>query len=268
MKLDGKRGFFFGALLAGFIVSVVTYGVPAISSLNVFSAGSVISSAQINANFEKLSGTVLISGNSGGSIRYVDDTDLVNHSTGCFPTGSPRYCIREKLDFTVDYISDAANLITKTENLSFYTNNGQNYKMYKIPVTGWYEVSVTNDTAFTQTFVCAGTSCRANSWLSGMVRIYKLDGSNNIIHPSSYSSVMTSASYYQDDNDGNSSWADNPAAVYDLSIGETRKMYLKAGLGITLELEANHEFINITGNYTYQIPANGIKFKLTRLYND
>ena len=268
MKLNLKNGFLVGALISGSLVSAITLGMPAISSLNIFSAGSVISSSQVNANFEKLAGTVILSGSFGSAPRYVDDTDLVNHPSGCSLNSSAGYCLNERLDFNVDYVNDPSLILNKSEGITTYTSPAANYKIYKIDTDGWYELSLISDFTYTKSLTCTYPGCSFYVQFNLGFRLHNLDGSNNIVNPTTGYGASTSLNLNQNDNDSDGSFSNNQIIESFIYRGDRREIYLKAGTGITLELFASHNFSFISGNYSVHIPANGIRFKIIKLYKD
>lgn len=260
------KGFITGVFVSIALSSLVAIAATNIQGLNVFTTGTVISSAAINQNFERLAGIILFKSTTSSTSYTGSETDLFSNTTAC--GSSPAICRREKLSFVSSIIDNPSNLVMKTENSTLYTNYGTgSYKYYKINTDGWYEVQLRVDGFNFHNVVttCAASSCNFNVNATIDFRAGLIDGSGDLLDNGTQHIMSSHISYGISDANANSDLNDDVVWTNNYSLGESKRVYLKAGYGIYVGLTINSYSSSATGTFNYTIPANGIEVSIIKI---
>lgn len=264
--LQQYKGFLAGVMSTVALSSLVAYAATSIQGLNVFTPGTTISAAAVNQNFERLAGVILFKASQSSTSYTGSETDLVLNNIAC--GASPNICRREKLAFISNIIDNPANVVTKTEQSTLYTNYGTGtYNYYKINSDGWYEVQMKVDGFVFHNVVttCLASSCNFNVNSTIDLRAGLIDGSGNLIENSTHYIMSSHVNYGISDTNSNADLTDEVVWSNNYSIGESKKVYLKAGYGVYVGMIMNSYSNNTTGTFNYTIPANGIEVSIIKI---
>ena len=261
------KGFIIGILTAVSISSLIAYAATSIQGLNIFTSGTVISSAAINQNFERLAGVIQYQATSGPAAVTLTQSDLISVS----PCNSGSPCRREKLPLTNVVIDDSTMFFTKTDTDTFYTNAGTgNYNYYKIATDGWYEIILkTNGITYSSisSLICGGggpSVCAAQVNLNFSVLLSNTDGSGNTL-PSTDYVVSNYVGLRFEDRNSNSDLSDEINLNSNAIRGESKKIFLKAGTVVFVHYMLDYYDYGTTMNFTVNIPANAIELTIVKI---
>lgn len=264
--LQQYKGFLAGVMSTVAFSSLVAYAATSIQGLNVFTPGTTISAAAVNQNFERLAGIIFFKASQSTTSYTGSETDLVTNTTAC--GGSTNICRREKLSLMSSIFDDAANIVTKTETSSLYTNNGiGSFKYYKITTSGWYEVQMKVEGFNFHNIVttCSASNCNFSVSANIDFRAGLIDGGGNLLDNNTHHIMSAHINYGITDTNANGDLSDDTAWSNQYSLGESKKVYLKAGYGVYIGLNIYSNSNNTTGTFNYTIPANGIEVSIIKI---
>lgn len=216
-----RPGFFQGAVMAIGFTSLVSIAATNFPGYFVFSSGTPISSSEINSNFEKLTGSILLK-------AVISDNVSVNQSSFIIPSACPT-CHNFSKKLTLSSVSvGTANVLTSTDTDSESSSYGSNFNYISIPSDGWYEFRlITNVTTSLSGTNCDSTNCNAN--VNANSAIYLATSLANA-QAHSQGSSMSWVSAYDNLNDANSDGMfDVSNNIYGVQPPEIKRYYLKAG---------------------------------------
>lgn len=260
------KGFVTGVLVSIALSSLLAIAATNIQGLNVFTPGTVISAAAVNQNFERLAGIIFFRATQSTTSYTGSETDLVSNTIAC--GGATNLCRREKLSLESSIIDNAANIVTKTEASSLYTNYGTgSYKYYKINTSGWYEVQMRVDGFNFHNVVttCLASGCNFNVNATIDFRAGLIDGGGDLLDNNTHHIMSSHISYGISDTNSNSDLNDDVVWTNNYSLGESKRVYLKAGYGVYIGLTLNSYSSNTTATFNYTIPANGIEVSIIKI---
>lgn len=234
-----KPGFFQGAAMAIGFTSLVSIAATNFPGFFIFNSGTPISSSEINSNFEKLTGTILVKGVFTGSIT-------ANESNFIVPASCPT-CHNYSKKLTLSSVSiGAANLLSATDTDSESASVGSSFNYISIPSDGWYEFRfIANPTVTLSGTTCDSSGCQANINLNIAVSY-----ANNLTSAQSTSQGLSLgwSGVYDNKNDLNSDAAfdTNTNNLYPPPPPEIKKFYLKAGQVLYFTFNASYVASNAT----------------------
>lgn len=245
-----KLTFFQGVVLTVCFTSLISIASTVLpNGLFSFSANTPISASEINANFEKVAGTVVLKANMTSPIS-------VGHSTFITPSDCSTCKInRKRISFSSVAIG-ASQVQQDTDTDSNATTNGSLFSYYQIQESAWYEVRLISNT---YTTINAPTTCdllgcdlSVNSSLTVNVSDTLAQAKSSSM--SSSINWQGSYKYLRDDNDNNGVNNDDgvfdPAITYPTYPPETRRFYLKAGQIIHVRFEGSYTSRDVTPDFT------------------
>jgi hypothetical protein len=255
IKFYKALGFIYGIVFTICLSSLVSFAATNLPGFAIFSQGGVVSSSEINGNFEKLAGNIV------GAGTFTSSMNIINADFSQFTDSPAVYNYRKKMLFNNLTYSDP-NLKTAQdpETASHSSSSGQSFTYYEVPSSGWYEISVIPEfTIGVANQVCTGPSCQ-----------YNLYGSTNIILAKNFASLkwdngmvlgVSKSKFERDMNmdsvfDEVNNWEGNPP--------ESRKLYLKAGQILYIRTDASYNNTSTTADYEINYPANSIQFKIVK----
>lgn len=232
-----KLTFFQGVALTLCLTSLVSIAATNFSGFFVFTPGTPISSSEINANFEKIGGTVVYKAIFSNAFS-VDQNSLI------VPTDCPTCNVyRKKILFTS---VTAGTSTTTTDSDANNASNNSNFSYFTVPSEGWYEVRFLGDLSTSITSPnCSGTSCQmsvsagAGVYIAGSLALAQAGGNNSSIAWQGNNKNLTDNNY---DN------IFDPPNYWPGSLGEAKKFYLKAGQVVYVRFEGNGTITNATGD--------------------
>ena len=216
-----RPGFFQGAAVAIGFTSLVSIAATNFPGFFIFSSGTPISSSEINSNFEKLTGTILVRAVINGSIS-------INESNFIIPSSCPT-CNNFGKKLLLSSVSvGAANVLTPTDTNSESASYGTNFNYITVPTDGWYEFRlVANSTTSLSGTTCNANNCSAN--VNANSAIYLATSLTNA-QSNTQGPSMAWTGTYENLNDMNSdSIFDVTNNYYGNQPPEIKRYYLKAG---------------------------------------
>lgn len=206
------------------LVSIASTVLP--NGLFSFSPGTPISSSEINENFKKVAGEVVL------KVTY-DPITFTNASYGTSSNCTdPLTChnYNKKVKFQKLTFSDA-NFLEATISSPDTTPASQTFNYYKVPESGWYEVRFT---PFASSFQLADPSCATatnscsfgfsmNSSLQLADNLAAIDGMG-MIHIASKNLSINRQNY-----DANLNALDAPSMMGGAMLLESKRIYLTTG---------------------------------------
>lgn len=216
-----KPGFFQGAAVAIGFTSLVSIAATNFPGYFIFSSGTPISSSEINSNFEKLTGNILVKGVYSGSISATESNFII-------PATCPT-CHNYVKKLLLSSVSvGAANVLTSTDTDIESASYGTSFNYVLIPSDGWYEFRlIANPTSSLSGTTCDSPGCNANVNANSTINL-----ATSLANAQSNSLGLSTAwvGTYDSKNDINSDGifdvVNNP---YAIQPPEIKKYYLKAG---------------------------------------
>lgn len=233
-----RPGFFQGAAVAIGFTSLVSIAATNFPGFFIFSSGTPISSSEINSNFEKLTGTILVKAVISGSVS-------INETNFIIPASCPT-CHNYGKKLLLSSVSvGAANVLTSTDTNMESASYGTSFSYITIPADGWYEFRlVTNTTTSLSGTTCDASGCNANVNANSTINL-----ANSLTNAQS-NSQGTSMSWigtYENLNDMNSDGIFDVANnMYGSQPPEIKKYYLKAGQILFFSFNASYNQNNAT----------------------
>lgn len=231
-----RPGFFQGAAVAIGFTSLVSIAATNFPGFFIFSPGTPISSSEINSNFEKLTGSILVKGVFNGNMS-VNELDF-NIPASC-PT-----CHNFSKKILLSSVSvGAANVLTSIDNDIESASYGTNFNYISVPTDGWYEVRFlgTNAASLNGT-TCDLPGCSANVNAASTIGI-----ASSLANAQSQSQGMSLGWINSNDNlnDTNTDGIfDVGSFVYMGYPPEIKRFFLKAGQIIFFGFNASYNQTN------------------------
>ena len=227
-----RPGFFQGAVVAIGFTSLVSIAATNFPGYFIFSSGTPISSSEINSNFEKLTGTILLKAVYSGSIT-------ANESNFIVPTYCPTCHSYSKKLLLSSASVGAANLLTTTDSDADSASYGTSFSYISIPSDGWYEFRlITNATASLAGTTCNSINCNANVNANSAITL-----ATSLANAQGFSQGVSMAwiSSYDNLNDQNSDGVfDAQSNLYANMPPEIKRYYLKAGQILYFSFNASY----------------------------
>lgn len=227
-----KPGFFHGAIVAIGFTSLVSLAATNLPGYFIFSSGSTISSSEINSNFEKLAGTVLLKATFTQTIS-ANETDFVTLSTcpTCHNFSKKILLSSASIGF--------GSILTATDNDVESESYNQDFSYILVPSDGWYEFRlISNVTSSLTGTGCSTANCSANVNAGAAINLV-----SSLSNAQNYSQAMSMAwvGSYANLNDSNSDGSfDAPGNIFIAQPPEIKKYYLKAGQVIYFGFNASY----------------------------
>ena len=254
-KFYKKLTFLQGVVLAVCLSSIMSIAATNLPGFFVFSAGTPISSSEINSNFEKIAGSVVFKGSVSSAFS------IINSNFTAFPDCPTCNMYRKRILFDNISVSDA-NYKEINENYDYFSTLGQAFSYYEVSVSGWYEIRFIGQvTLSAANAVCNAASCSHNIFGNMNVQVANsLSGTQSLYY---YNNMNYGTNFSQMDNNGDSSF-DNTYNG-DNSIPEIKRFYLKAGQKVFVKFDASYNQTNVTADYTVGYPVNSIDLTIIKL---
>ena len=256
IKFYKSLGFIYGVVFTICLTSLVSIAATNIPGFAIFSQGGVISSSEINSNFEKVAGNIVANGTFTSTIN-ITNANFVQYSDS--PTSSS---YRKKILFNSLTNSDS-NLKTASdpEAATFSSSSGANFTYYEAPSNGWYEISIIPEFTLSVTNQqCSYGNCQYN--LNGSINILMAKSFNQIKWSNS-SIVFNNQSKYERDTDNNLTFDDS--SNWDGTPPESKKIYLKTGQILYARLDAYLNQTNTSADFNINFPGSSTVFKIIKL---
>lgn len=252
-----KLSFFQGVILTLCFTSLLSIAATNLPGFFIFNPGTPISSSEINANFEKIAGTVVVKASLISSLSIMNSDFII-------PIDCPT-CnnYRKKINFDNILINDN-NFKTATDNDPNSSSHMNNFTYYEVPTSGWYEIRFVPDLKLTYiNSLCLAPQCSHSIYAAISISIAKdliSTSSNSYAQATSYFGV----SKYESDvnNDGAFELNSN---YYPPQPPEIKRIYLKGGQILFAKLEANYQQTNVTADYTVDLTANSLQLEIIKL---
>ena len=254
-----KLNFLQGVIFTICLTSLLSIAATNLPGFYIFSPGTPISSSEINANFEKIAGSVVVKASMTTSFSAVN-ADFIT-PTDC--VGCTNKIYRKKIILDTVTINDT-NLKTSIDNDLNSASNGNSFSYYQVAATGWYEIRFIADLTFSSlNALCSAPACSHN--IGGGIGLFVV----NDLASTSYNFYSNIGSYFytgKSESDSNSDSVLDPSFnTYTASPPEIKRVYLKLGQILLIKLEASFYQTNVTSDYTVSVPANSIQLEIIKL---
>lgn len=227
-----RPGFFQGAAVAIGFTSLVSIAATNFPGFFIFNSGTPISSSEINSNFEKLTGTILVKAVISGSLS-------INESNFIIPSYCPTcHNFGKKLLLSTVSIG-AANVLTSTDTNIDSASYGTSFNYISVPTDGWYEFRlIANSTTSLSGSTCDAPGCNANINANSTINLATtLANAQSTLQGTS----VAWAGSYENLNDMNSDGIfDVTNNIYGNQPPEIRRFYLKAGQILFFSFNASY----------------------------
>lgn len=241
------------------IVSIASTVLP--NGLFSFAPGTPISSSEINENFKKVAGEVVL------KVKY-DPITFTNASYGTSSNCSdPATCHQysKKVKFQQFIVSDA-NFLETTVSSPETTPASQTFNYYKVPVSGWYEVRFT---PFATSMQLSNPSCASannscffsfsmNSSLQLVENLAAIDGGAMIQIASKNFSIN------RQNYDANLYELDSPSMMGGAMLLESKRIYLTTGQIIYATFSSSYN-ANYMNDDTLNASFGGMELTILKL---
>lgn len=260
--LQQYKGFLAGVMSTVALSSLVAYAATSIQGLNVFTPGTTISAAAVNQNFERLAGVIQFQASSNTSSMLFTEADLFSNATACYS----ELCRKEKINMVQTVIDNPAMLISKVENNTTHTNVGGTFNYYKVTSDGWYELQLRAQGVSYSNVVttCSYPGCNINLNFNYEIKSAKVDANGDII-TDGYYLLNQSFGFSIHDSNNSSSFGDDVVNNFSGPGGEARKVYLKAGTVLFMNINFRLYATSGTATFELNIPANAAEFTVVKI---
>jgi hypothetical protein len=226
-KLFRNTGFIQGMFFAIGITSVLSYAATNLPGFHVFTPGGVISSTEMNDNFEKIAGVIVVQAANTGAIGYTYSDGPGSYNCNAYDgfTG--------KLNLTASIDDGNWNLATDTNNATGNATYNTSFSFYEIPTSGWYEVRLVANEAV-RSHTCGGPNCNMNFGTKVKLGYATMSGgvpsmtSTEVVH------VQDDFNIYDSSSDG---VVDAGEITRNSNTPEIKRVYLKSGSALYVNLD-------------------------------
>lgn len=238
-----KLSFIQGVVLSICLSSIVSIAATNIPGFFVFNAGTPISSSEVNTNFEKLSGNIILKANVSG-------TESITN------TGAN---LTKKMNF--DSISiGSANFKTTTDTDPASASYGSIFSYYEVASDGWYEIRLiptysTDVNNIIQNIVCPA-SCNFAVYVGYNINV----ASGVVVQGSAYNRTLISTVFSAFKKDTNSDGVVDVSTTSPMVIG-ANSFYLTTGQVVFIAFTANSQAL--TGSADFMMGYNAGSQDLT-----
>lgn len=234
-----KFGFFHGVALTICLSSLVGVAATNLPGFFVFTAGTPISSSEINSNFEKIAGNIVV------------HAKLTTPFTGTnaqfeVPSDCPTCTVfRKRINFNSII---TGNLQTAVDADPSAFSEGSNFHYYQIPSDGWYEIKFLASTSSTYANeMCLSMGCMVS--VNSNVNVTIADNLT-IATTTNLAAYLSGQGSSKDIRDNNNDAVFDPVTSYPSYLPEARKFYLKSGQILFVRFESNYSLSSATADFT------------------
>ena len=256
--LINKTSFIQGAIFATVVTSAITIAATNLPGFFIFQSGTVISASEMNSNFEKVAGRIVLQ-TTLPAMSYSFDSGVICMGLS-YNGGDCGFFDKLLLDSAYITISDTDLKETNNTDSTKITSTGS-YSYYEVPADGWYEIRIKGNANFDLiSFSCDGTDCYAQSTFAIMTKVVNISGSLPDNNYSNLTDVFSNE--YHSALMGNSVFSINE---YYASPGESERRYLKLGQAVIFYAESSIYMSTATVAGTVTVPDREIEITLIQL---
>ncbi|MBP9681274.1 MAG: hypothetical protein KBD76_07705 [Bacteriovorax sp.] len=251
-----KWSFLQGVTLTLCLSSLISIAATNFPGFTIFTPGTLISAEEINNNFEKVVGKIVVKANVSSSFSG-------DNSSFYTPSDCPTcHVFRKKINFDVITVNDS-NLKTGIDPETSSSTYNSDFSYYQVPSSGWYEIRFTPSAAvdFTNTQCTAG-GCSVNVYANFSLLIANsLSAINSAVYSLSF---QGGSSKYQSDS-GGTPGTFNAATTYPSMPPEIKRIYLKMDQLLFVKFEANYSQNYATADYSFAVAPNSTELTIIKL---
>lgn len=247
--------FFQGVAAAICFTSLISIAATNLPGFFIFTAGTPISSSEINTNFEKLAGNIVLQASYTTGFTATNASFFVPSDCGTCNM------YKKRMNFNSVTMSDA-NFKTTNDLETNSSSYGTPFHYYEVPVSGWYELRLIP----TMNVTINSSSCDANGCSHNIGMGVHVQVGNNATAAASTSAGMmwlSGTSVNKDERDMNSDMAFDSTSSWPGQPPEIKRYYLQAGQIIFVRAEGNFSQTSVTATYTVGVSA--IDFTIIKL---
>lgn len=232
-----RPGFVPGMLCSLALGSVLSYAASNIPGIFVFSNGAIISASEMNQNFEKISGVIILQAGEDFSATY--DHSTISGNYKCM--ASTIDCYSGRLELPAASIGTMGVAVDSSPTNTTYSDN---YSFFEIPSDGWYEIQLRANPS-TRTTSCLTANCNGN--FSSVFRLKIFKTVDDLPGNSSTTVIEAMDNYYYSDTSSNGNIEGQEISA-NPGLGLAKKVFLQAGQAISIDFEINVDGSSIDSN--------------------
>lgn len=233
-----RPGFFQGAVVSISFTSLVSIAATNLPGFFIFSTGTPISSSEVNSNFEKLAGSILLK-------AVITDNISLNTSNFSTPTTCPTCNIYSKKLMLSSISVGVSNVSQSTDTDVDSASKDSFFNYISIPSDGWYEFRLISHTISS----LSGTTCSIAGCNANVNANTNINLANSLVnaqgHPPGTSVAWVSSFDNLNDIDSDAIF-DLVSNNYATQPPEIKKYYLKAGQILYFSFNASYSQNNST----------------------